>query len=288
MAGGTGFVGTYFEQEFQKLGYEVILISRHPKSVSWDDAQAIRSALEGSEMLINLAGKSVNCRYHEANKKEIMDSRKRTTAILGQAVQACAVPPKLWLNSSTATIYRHAEDRPMTEEQGELGSGFSVEVAKAWEEMFFHYERPETRQVALRIAIVLGPHGGVIEPIRNLVRWGLGGPQGNGNQKFSWIHIADLFEIVRFIQAHEDITGVINCSSPNPITNRELMKQFREVLHVKVGLPSPAWMLEMGALFIGTETELVLKSRWVMPDRLERAGYVFKFPMIQETLRNIL
>jgi uncharacterized protein len=239
-------------------------------------------------MLINLAGKSVNCRYTDKNKKEILLSRTETTHILGNALLACKNPPSLWINSSTATIYRHAEDRPMTEASGEIGTGFSVDVAKAWEESLFAFDLPQTRKVALRIAIVLGKDGGVMEPYRNLVRFGLGGVQGPGNQMFSWIHVEDLFQIILFLQENIHLNGVFNCSAPQPITNREFMLQLRKSMDRKIGLPSPKWMLEMGAVFMRTETELILKSRWVVPERLEKEGFHFTFRTIEDTLQDIL
>lgn len=288
LAGGTGFIGEYFKNKFKELGYEVHIISRQKQHISWEDKLSIKEALEDTELLINLAGKSVNCRYNEANKNEIMNSRIRTTKILGEAIQACTNPPAIWMNSSTATIYRHAEDRPMTEEKGEIGSGFSVNVATNWEKTFFSFDLPKTRQIALRIAIVLGKDGGVMTPYRNLVKFGLGGIQGTGNQKFSWIHIDDLFQIVLFLKDKEELSGVFNCSSPQPVSNRELMKELRKTMNVPFGLPSPKWMLEIGSLIIKTETELVLKSRWVLPDRLEREGYTFTFKTLDKTLQDIL
>lgn len=288
LAGGTGFIGEYFEKKFKELGYEVHILSRQKQHISWDDKLGIKEALEDTELLINLAGKSVNCRYNQASKNEIMNSRIRTTTILGEAIQACNIPPTIWINSSTATIYRHAEDRPMTEEKGEIGSGFSVDVATSWEKTFFGFDLPKTRQIALRIAIVLGKDGGVIIPYRNLVKFGLGGVQGKGNQKFSWIHIEDLFKIVQFLKDNEELSGVFNCSSPQPVSNRELMKSLRKMMHVPFGLPSPKWMLEIGSLLIKTETELVLKSRWVLPDRLEREGYKFTYKTLDKTLQDIL
>ena len=179
---------------------------------------------------------------------------------------------EIWLNSSTATIYRHSEDCPMTEKDGEIGSGFSADVATNWEKNFFACDLPRTRQIALRMAIVLGKDGGVMTPYRNLVKFGLGGVQGAGNQKFSWIHVEDIFQIVLFLKDRKELNGVFNCSSPHPVRNRELMKTIRELMHVPFGLPSPKWMLELGAVFIKTETELVLKSRWVLPERLEQEG----------------
>ncbi|WP_434752174.1 TIGR01777 family oxidoreductase [Paenibacillus amylolyticus] len=287
LAGGTGFVGQDFAPRFKKLGYDVLVISRQSGHIAWEDRSAIIEALEGAEMLINLAGKSVNCRYTEENRRIIFDSRTETTHILGEAILACAQPPELWINSSTATIYRHAEDRPMTEKDGEIGSGFSVEVAKAWEQSFFGFNLPSTRQIALRIAIVLG-EGGVMEPLTNLVRFGLGGAQGAGTQQFSWIHIEDLFRMVRFVQEHPELEGVFNASSPHPVTNRELMASLRKQMGVRIGLPSPRWMLELGAIFIRTETELVLKSRWVIPDRMEKAGFTFTYASLDAALADLL
>jgi hypothetical protein len=288
LAGGTGFIGTYLEKRFKALGYDVNIISRKPGHVSWHHLPAITEALEGADLLLNLAGKSVNCRYHSRNKEAILRSRVETTRTLGEALLKCSNPPPLWINSSTATIYRHAEDRPMTEEDGEIGSGFSVEVAKAWEHAFFSFQLPKTRQAALRIAIVLGKGGGVMIPYQHLARAGLGGPQGPGNQMFSWIHIEDLFRIIRFIQTKETLGGILNCAAPNPVPNREFMKELRTAMNRRAGLPSPRWLLEIGAWLIRTETELILKSRWVVPDRLQRAGFEFQFGTIQDALRDLI
>lgn len=288
LAGGTGFIGNDFRDRFERLGYEVVDISRRPGHVAWEDAAGMAKALEGAEALINLAGRTVNCRYHAKNREQILRSRLETTTKLGQAVAACAAPPKLWINSSTATIYRHAEDRPMTERDGELGVGFSVDVAKAWEEAFFAFRLPRTRQVALRIAIALGPNGGVMTPYLNLVRFGLGGAQGPGSQMFSWIHVEDLFRIVRFVQEREEIEGVLNAAAPHPVTNRELMRTLRAATGRRFGLPAPRPMLELGAWLLRTETELILKSRWVVPDRLTQFGFEFKYNTLDQALRQIL
>lgn len=288
IAGGTGFVGQYIKEKFTNAGFEVIIISRQPNQLFWTDNLGIIEALDGAELLINLAGKSVNCRYNEKNKKEILDSRTRTTEILGNALLSCKNPPSLWINSSTATIYRHAEDRPMTEDNGEIGTGFSVEVAQAWEKSLFAFQLPQTRKVALRIAIVLGKDGGALEPYLNLVRYGLGGVQGSGNQMFSWIHMEDLFRIILFLQNNKDLDGIFNCSAPQPITNRVFMTQLQKIMDRNFGLPSPKWMLDMGAVFMQTETELILKSRWVVPDRLEKEGFDFTYDTIEKALQQIL
>ncbi|WP_026021480.1 TIGR01777 family oxidoreductase [Paenibacillus senegalensis] len=290
LAGGTGFVGRYFQEQFRALGYEVYVISRQKGQgfVGWGDMKELTRILNGSELLLNLAGKSVNCRYHQRNQREILLSRTETTSKLGQAVAACTEPPPLWINASTATIYRHAEDHPMTEAEGEKGTGFSVDVANAWEEAFFACKLPATRQVALRMAIVLGANGGVMTPYRYLVRFGLGGIQGNGRQMFSWIHLEDLFRLVGFIQEHKELSGVFNAAAPHPVSNRQLMKELRKAFRMPVGLPAPAWLLEIGAVLIRTETELILKSRWVVPKRLLEAGFVFRYPRLADALQQIV
>jgi len=288
IAGGTGFIGQYFAKRFEEEGYEVVHISRKAEHVNWEDRNGMVAALEGADILINLAGRTVDCRYNEKNKQEILLSRTKTTSLLGEALLECKQAPELWLNSSTATIYRHAEDRAMTEADGEIGTGFSVSVAKAWEEMFFSFDLPHTRQVALRIAIVLGSNGGVIAPYLNLVQYGLGGYQGSGKQMFSWIHVEDLFSIVQFVNEHKELSGAVNCAAPNPVTNKELMRGFRKVTQRKFGLPMPKWLLKLGAFMIGTETELVLKSRWVLPERLLNSGFEYKYPLLQKALEDVV
>ncbi|WP_367881784.1 TIGR01777 family oxidoreductase [Ferruginibacter sp.] len=245
-------------------------------------------ALENAAILVNLAGKSVDCRYNDQNKKEILDSRINTTIALGDAILKCKNPPKLWINSSTATIYRHAEDRPMTESAGEIGSGFSVNIATSWEKAFFGFELKNTRQVALRMAIVLGKDGGVLKPLKRLVQFGLGGRQGTGRQMFSWIHVEDIFEIILFLKKHTILEGVFNVSAPNPVNNYTLMKSLRNNMKVRFGAPAPVWLLRIGAVIIRTETELILKSRWVVPERLLACGYIFKFEQLDHALNDIL
>ncbi|WP_160070232.1 TIGR01777 family oxidoreductase [Sphingobacterium bovisgrunnientis] len=288
IAGSTGFVGKYLIMRFTSYGYNVVTISRNYADIIWEDFNGIKNALEDADLLINLAGKSVNCRYNETNKAEIFSSRTETTETLGKAILQCQNPPRLWINASTATIYRHAIDRPMTEKNGEIGTGFSVEVAQKWEKSFFDFQLQNTRQVALRMAIVLGADGGVMTPFENLVKFGLGGKQGNGKQMFSWIHVEDLFQIIQFVETESEIKGVINCSAPEPVTNEDFMRIFREVKNIPIGLPSLTWMLKIGALIIGTETELLLKSRWVLPEKLINKGFKFEFPTIESALQDIL
>jgi uncharacterized protein len=309
IAGASGFLGQYLSRAFRAEGASVYLIGRNGPDAAWGNTAAITDLLEGADLLINLAGKSVNCRYTAANRAEILRSRVETTRELAEAVRACVNPPALWVNSSTATIYRHAEDRPMTETHGEIGEGFSVNVATAWEREFFTPDLPGTRRVALRMAIVLGD-GSALVPLLRLTRLGLGGAHldgrwfttggrrkagtfhefraRGGRQRFSWIHIADVLGIIRFVSEREDVSGVVNAAAPNPVDDRTLMATLRRVLGVPFGLPTPRWMLEIGTAFIRTETELVLKSRWVLPERLTDVGYVFQYPELEQALLEIL
>ena len=288
IAGGTGFIGQYLNKRFSEEGFEVLIISRDANHINWNDTARFIDSLEGAEALINLAGKSVDCRYNEKNKSLILNSRVESTRKLQSLIDQCQIPPKLWINSSTATIYRYSEDKAMDEYSGEIGSGFSVEVAKAWEKTFFERPASHTRKVALRIAITIGKDGGVMKPYINLVKYGLGGWQGSGMQMFSWIHIEDLFRAIRFAMENDDIQGVYNCAAPNTVMNKMFMKEIRNILKPLFYLPSPKVLLKIGAYFINTETELVLKSRWVIPEKLMDKGFVFKYPTIVSALKNIL
>lgn len=284
-------MGTRFAELYRAAGDSVTTVGRGDADAVWGETTAITRLVDGADVLVNLAGKSVNCRYTERNKAEIFRSRLETTAELGHAVAAADAPPPLWLNASTATIYRHADDHPQTEADGELGSGFSVEVAKAWEKTFFDAARDGVRQVAMRTAITLGD-GSALSPLVGLTRIGLGGPQlggksGGGNQRFSWVHLDDVFRAMRFFES-SSLDGAVNITSPNPSTNREVMATLRRVLGVPVGIPLPRIALEAGAVAIRTETELILKSRWVLPKRLLDAGFVFEYPDLEGALRQIL
>jgi len=309
IAGASGFIGKYLADAFRADGADVRLIGRSGADAAWHETAKITALLDGAALLINMAGKSVNCRYGPANRAEILRSRIETTAELSRAIAACAVPPPLWINSSTATIYRHAEDRPMTESTGEIGTGFSVGIATAWERELLAQDLPATRRVALRMAIVLGD-GSALLPLIRLARFGLGGAQLDGRwfrtrarvaagtfhefrarwgtQKFSWVHLADVLGIIRFLRAHEELDGAINASAPHPTDNRSMMRTLRRVLGVPFGIPAPRFVLEVGSAVIRTETELVLKSRWVVPERLLAAGYRFEYPELEPALRQIV
>lgn len=312
LAGASGFIGGALQRELREEGYEVVLIGRASPALAWHDSAAIDAAVDGASLVINLAGKSVNCRYTEHNRAEIRRSRVETTRTLRQSISRAASPPALWLNSSTATIYRHAEDRPQTESTGEIGTGFSVSIATDWEKTFFEGELPQTRRVALRMAIVLG-RGGALAPLVRVARLGLGGTQHDGwwfrslfgsaarrragvwheqrgtkgLQKFSWVHIDDVIGVMRFIRDRPNIEGVVNVSAPEPSDNRRLMAVLRRNVGAPVGLPAFRWMLEVAMWVLRTETELVLKSRWVLPERLQNAGYVFRHSTLEHALDDL-
>ncbi|WP_104108618.1 TIGR01777 family oxidoreductase [Arthrobacter sp. N199823] len=289
IAGASGFIGVHFRAGFAAEGWQVRTVGRNASSADavWGDTAAITAALEGADVLINLAGKSVSCRYTPANKAEIVRSRTETTAELGRAIAACAAPPRDWFNASTGTIYRDARDRSQDEDDGELGSGFSVDVARGWEETLAAAEVPATRKIPLRMTIVMGPGGGVMRPFNNLARLGLGGRMGDGGQKYSWIHVQDLFRAVLFLYERQEITGPVNIAAPEAVTNAELMACVRRANRAPFGVPTPAWLLKMGAVLIRTETELVLKSRWVRPGKLEDAGFTWQHPELEGALADI-
>ena len=293
--GGGGQVGTMLSRYFHAQGHQVVVLARKSvpapwRVIAWDGKNlgAWTSELEDSDVVINLAGRNVNCRYTTENQKSIMNSRTEMTHLLGRAIGLLVHPPRLWLNSSTATIYRHAYDRPMDERTGEIGGSepdappkwkFSIDVAKSWEATFFDAVTPNTRKIALRSAMVMSPdRGGVFDLLLHLVRFGLGGAAGSGKQFISWIHDVDFVSALEFLIAHEEFEGSVNISSPNPLPNREFMTSLRQAWGAQIGLPAATWMLEMGSIFLRTETELVLKSRRVVPGRLLEAGLQFQFP----------
>ena len=297
LAGGSGYLGGVFAAYYRHLAREVIILSRNfkakdrnVKTVVWDAKTegSWAGELEGADVLINLCGKNVNCRYTRKNRKEIIDSRLTPTKLLGDVLTKMEHPPKLWINITSATIYRHAEDRPQDEENGDMGYGFSVEVCRAWEDAFFSPVTPLIRKVALRMGIVLGTSGSVFPRLLNLVKFGLGGHQGDGQQYVSWVHELDAARSTEWLINHTGLEGIINCTAPAPVKNYVLMRVIRKAFGVPAGMPSPAWLLGIGAWLIGTETELILKSRWVLPKRLLESGYRFIFPEIEPAVKDIL
>ncbi len=310
LPGGSGQVGRMLARFFAECGHHVTVLTRGPytapwQTVHWDGMNRGPwiETLKGADVCINLAGRSVNCRYTEANRREIYESRIGTTRLLNGVIAELEDPPFVWLNASTATIYRHALDREMDESTGELGGGerisrrrrapetwnFSVGVARDWEAAFFETPTPRTRKVALRSGIVLSPaHGNAFAILSRLVRLGLGGWQGRGRQYVSWVHEADFARAVAFLIAREDVDGPVNVTAPHPVTNREFMEALREAWEMPNGLPAPWPVLQIAAFLLRTETELVLKSRCVVPGRLLDAGFTFQFPRWPEAAEDLV
>ena len=298
-------MGRILARHFHAQGHAVTVLSRNPyaapwRVVCWDGAtpDGWVADLEQSDVCINLAGRSVNCRYTAANRRVIYKSRIESTHLLNQVFASMNRAPPLWVNASTATIYRHALDRPMTEADGELGGNepgapdtwnFSIDVAKGWEEAFFSTPTPRTRKIAIRSALTLSPdRSGVFDVFLSLVRRGLGGRQGTGAQFVSWIHETDFVRAIDLLIADEQFSGVVNLASPNPLPNRDFMRALREAWGIRVGLPSPRWMIEIGTWVMRTESELVLKSRRVVPGRLLAAGFQFLYPEWPSTARELV
>ncbi len=296
IAAGTGFLGNVLVNYFKNKAENIVILTRgkdntidNIKYVHWDakNLGEWKHQMDGAEVLINMTGKSVDCRYHQKNRDIILSSRVDSTTVLGEAISGCENPPLLWLNSSTATIYRHSLDKEMDEETGEIGTGFSVNVATNWENTFFSQQTPQTRKVALRTSIVLGKNGGAFQPILNLVKIGFGGKQGNGNQKFSWIHETDFARSLEFIIKNLDIKGPVNIVAPTPTDNKGLMKTLRAIKKMPFGIPLSKPLLEIGARIIKTETELILKSRNVIPKKLQDHGFKFSYPKLRDAIQDL-
>jgi uncharacterized protein (TIGR01777 family) len=297
LAGGNGYLGTVLAKYYKDFADEVIILARKQapaidniRTVVWDGKteNGWTVQLTHADMLINLCGKNVNCRYTKKNKAEIIASRVIPTKLLGDVIHKMADPPKLWINITSATIYRHAEDHPQDEATGEIGQGFSIDVCKAWENTFFKCETPQTRKIALRLGIALGRGGSVFPRLLNLVKMGMGGKQGNGQQYLAWVHEHDVARSTQFLLDHPEMEGIYNCTAPYGEKNADFMRHIRKAYGIAIGLPAPKWLLEIGALVIGTETELILKSRWVKPQRLLDAGFTFKYEKAEDAIHDIM
>ncbi len=313
--GGSGQVGRMLAQFFQQRGHHVTVLTRGPYAAPWQtvhwDGKNLGpwvETLDGADVCIHLSGRSVNCRYTARNRRELFESRIGPTLLLHRALATLTRPPRVWMNASTATIYRHAlqgtdSDRDMDEATGEIGGNefisrrrrapekwnWTVDLVKAWESAFFSTPTPATRKIALRTSLVFGPApGSVFSVLSKLVRFGLGGTQGNGRQYVSWIHETDFARAVEFLIAHDDIDGPVNLAAPNPLPNREFMAELRDAWEMPNGLPAPAALLAIGMFFLRTEPELVLKSRRVFPGRLLDAGFRFEFPNWTEAAADLV
>jgi hypothetical protein len=310
LPGGSGQVGRMLARFFQERGHHVTVLTRGPYTAPWQtvhwDGQSLGpwvETLEGADVCIHLSGRSVNCRATARHRRELYDSRIGPTRLLHQAFACLVNPPRLWMNASTATIYRHSLDKAMDEATGEIGGNelisrrrrapekwnWTVQLVKDWESAFFSTATPRTRKIALRTALVFSPTpGSVFATLSHLVRAGLGGTQGNGRQMVSWMHESDYARALEFLIAHEEIDGPVILSAPHPLLNRAFMAALRETWDVPNGLPAPALLLTIGMFFLRTEPELVLKSRYVVPGRLLDAGFQFEFPTWPEAAADLV
>ena len=304
LPGGTGQVGTILARAFHGDGHEVVVLSRAPRQAPWRvvawDAETLgpwTRELDGADVVVNLAGRSVNCRYTPDNRRAIQDSRVNSTRVVGEAIAGAARPPRVWLQMSTATIYAHRYDAPNDEATGIIGGAepgapdtwrFSIDVATSWERALAAAATPRTRKVALRAAVVMSPdRGGPFDLLLRLVRFGLGGQSGHGRQYVSWIHDRDFVRAVAWLIEHDKIDGAVNLAAPHPLPNAAFMRALRAAWGTRLGLPASAWMLSVGTWLLRTETELVLKSRRVVPGRLVQQGFAFDFPTWPEAARDL-
>jgi uncharacterized protein (TIGR01777 family) len=293
IAGGTGFLGSSLASFLKRKNYEVIVLTRnqnsikeHIRYVNWTEEATWGHWVAKADVIINLIGKSVDCRYNEKNKKEILRSRIWATERIGDYLSRHENNNPLWINASTATIYNEATDTANTEDSKNIGSDFSMTVAKKWEEAFFKYQRANIRQVALRTSLVLGSSGGVLPVLIRNTNLGLGGHQGNGLQKFAWLHIDDFNHIISFIMQSK-VSGVLNCTAPSDINNKQFNKALRKVLGIRFGISAPKWLLKIGCFILRTESELILKSRYVYPKKLMDLGYKFRYSNIKNALLSL-
>jgi uncharacterized protein (TIGR01777 family) len=302
--GGTGQVGTILARAMHADGHDVVVLSRRPGKAPWHictwDAATLGdwcAEIEGADAVINLAGRSVNCRYSAANRRLIMASRANSTRAVGQAIAKCAQPPRGWLQASTATIYSHCYDAPNDEATGTLGGHepgapdswrFSIDVATAWEQAATEIMLPATRTVLMRSSMTMSPdRNGIFDTLLKLVRRGMGGTSGDGRQFISWIHERDFIRAVYWLIERDDLAGPINLAAPNPLPNAEFMRELRCAWGAPFGLPATTWMLEIGAFVMRTETELILKSRRVVPRQLLESGFTFTFPSWPEAAADL-
>jgi len=302
--GGSGQVGTVLARAFHQSGHEVVVLSRKTFTAPWQtvgwDGETLGdwvTEFEGADAIINLAGQSVNCRYNDHNRRVIKDSRVKSTRVVGDAIAQAWKPPRVWLQASTATIYAHRFDEANDEATGVIGGTepnapdtwrFSIDVATSWEQALKQSATPNTRRVAMRSAILMNPDpGSPFSALLQLIKLGLGGAAGDGHQYMSWIHDRDFTSAVLWLIEHEELEGPVNLAAPNPLPNSEFMRVLRSAWGMPFGLPATEWMLELGAFVLQSETELILKSRRVVPNRLLQSGFTFQFPAWPDAARDL-
>lgn len=305
LPGGSGHIGEALVRALAAEGHDCVVLTRDPRAyrgparaVAWDGrtAGAWAAEIDGADVVINLAGRTVDCRYNEKHLREMMDSRVESTRAVGVAIARAARPPRVWLQAGTATVYAHRYDAANDEATGIIGDppgtpglwARSVAIGLAWEKALADAPTPRTRKVALRTSLVMGPaRGGVFRVLARLARLGVG-RQGNGRQYVSWIHEEDFVAAIRFLIARDNLDGAINLASPNPLPNRDLMAALHRAVGMPLALPVPEWALAIGAFFMRTETELILKSRRVVPGLLVGAGFTFRHPHWPEAAKDLV
>lgn len=285
IAGASGLIGTYLQKRFTDEGWAVHVLGRK-ETVSWDMPSSIVHALNTTDLLINLAGRTVNCRHTAENKKEILESRTQTTATLNECLRKCENPPRLWLNSSGNAIYPRSIERVFTESETEVDDTFMAKVCEAWEAELFANETPGTRRVAMRTSIVLSKEGGALKELMKVAKLGLGGAVASGEQMVSWIHLEDFFQTILKIESTETLEGPVNFSAPNPVSNKEFMQKLRKSLGVPFGIPTPKFALEIGSFFLGTEASLALDSYNVVSSKLAAVGFQYLFPTLDSAFKD--
>jgi uncharacterized protein (TIGR01777 family) len=296
LAGGNGFLGRALSQELLRLGYEPVVLTRAPSTdpgsvqhLSWDGKSLGESAqsLDGARAVVNLVGKSVDCRPTEKNRREIVASRVDSVNVIARAISQCDDPPKAWVQASSLAIYGDAGDR-ICDEDAPLGDGFGADVCKRWEAAFGAARMPGTRKVVLRIGAVLAPEGVAMRKLLVLTKCFLGGTVGSGRQWISWLHLSDMTRMFLWAIERDEIEGVFHATSPNAVTNRELMRELRRALRRPWSPPTPAWAVRIGAKLIGTDAEIPLTGRRCLPKRFLEAGFEFEHPDLDETLASVL
>lgn len=289
IAGANGFIARYITRHFSALGWEVVGLARRTEGldencryVHWDGETmgSWADEIDGCDVVVNMAGSSVNCRHNEVNKKHIISSRVTTTRLLGLAIAACEKPPEVWMNASGVAGYKHVDTAPQ-DENGEGGDDFMAEVVHLWEDEFYKADIPESvRRLALRTTLVMAMNEPKIaaDYLVKMSKLFMGGKLASGQQMVSWIYIEDYCRAIEWLIDHNDVSGAVNMSTPEPVTNAEMMRRFRKAVNRPFGLPAAGWMVKIGAFFLGTEAELILKGMWVLPTKLETHGFVFKHP----------
>lgn len=287
IAGASGFIGENLNAFFAMKGWKVCTIGRASADATWNDQSSIIRVLESANAVVNLSGKSVNCRFTHKNIQELIDSRVQTTRALGDAIALCKNPPPIWVNASGASVYRDDVKRANTEDSPLDGSGTMAQVARLWEQALNECQTPRTHKVALRISLVLGRNGGVYPTFRMLTRMLQGGPQGSGNQMMSWIHITDLSHLIYTLVNHDNPPSAINAAAPEPLTNKAFMREFRSSLRIGLGIGAPSWMIKVGTTVLGVDSELVLRGMHVVSARTQALDFQFEYPTLASALSDL-